>query len=152
ETKVDASASAAPTQASDMELEFWRSVKDTRKVEELNAYLSNYPNGVFKAIALARIAKLESGAGDATRNLTADTSALEDVADLVSEDKIGLDRGQRRDAQRRLTKLGFDVHVNGKFDDETRAVIKRWQAVRGYPATGYLNKAQHSALIGEQLA
>jgi len=152
--KADAAASAAPanTQASDMELEFWRSVKDTRKVEELNAYLTNYPNGVFKAIALARIAKLENAGTDATRNLTADTSAVEDEADQVSEDKIGLDRGQRRDAQRRLTKLGFDVHVNGKFDDETRGVIKRWQAVRGYPATGYLNKAQHTALIGEQLA
>jgi len=70
----------------------------------------------------------------------------------VSEDKIGLDRGQRRDAQRRLTKLGFDVNASGKFDDATRAVIKRWQAVRGYPATGYLNKAQHTALLGEQLA
>ena len=77
---------------------------------------------------------------------------MEDEADQVSEDKIGLDRGQRRDAQRRLTKLGFDVHVSGKFDDETRGVIKRWQAVRGYPSTGYLNKAQHAALIGEQLA
>jgi hypothetical protein len=154
DTKADAAANAAPvnTQASDMELEFWRSVKDTRKVEELNAYLTNYPNGVFKAIALARIAKLQGGDTDATRNLTVDTSSVEDEANQVSEDKIGLDRGQRRDAQRRLTKLGFDVSASGKFDDATRAVIKRWQAVRGYPATGYLNKAQHTALIGEQLA
>jgi uncharacterized membrane protein YgcG len=154
DTKADAAANAAPanTQASDMELEFWRSVKDTRKVEELNAYLTNYPNGVFKAIALARIAKLQGGEVDATRNLTVDTSAVEDEADQVAEDKIGLDRGQRRDAQRRLTKLGFDVSASGKFDDATRAVIKRWQAVRGYPSTGYLNKAQHTALIGEQLA
>lgn len=154
ETGPDASASAAPAsnQASDMELEFWRSVKDTRKVEELNAYLSNFPNGAFKAIALARIAKLQSGDTDATRNLTPDTSSVDDEADQVSEDKIGLDRGQRRDAQRRLTRLGFDVRVTGKFDEETRGVIKRWQAVRGYPATGYLNKAQHAALIGEQLA
>ena len=152
ETKLDASANAAPTVASDMELEFWRSVKDTNKTEELNAYLTNYPNGVFKALALARIAKLDSGDADATRNLAIDTSTVSDEADQVSEDKIGLDRGQRRDAQRRLTKLGFDVHVTGKFDDDTRSVIKRWQAVRGYPATGYLNKAQHKALLGEQLA
>ncbi len=147
-----AAATPAGNQASDVELEFWRSVKDTRKVEELNAYLGSYPNGVFKAIALARIAKLQGGATDATRNLTADTSAVEDEADQVSEDKIGLDRSQRRDAQRRLTRLGFDVHASGRFDDETRGVIKRWQAARGYPATGYLNKAQHTALIGEQLA
>ena len=51
--------------------------------------------------------------------------------------------------QRRLTGLGFDVKATGKFDDETRSVIKRWQAARGYPATGYLNKLQHKALLSE---
>src|SRR6267378_7567314 len=33
--------------ASEVELEFWRSIKDSRKTEELNAYLTNYPNGTF---------------------------------------------------------------------------------------------------------
>ena len=51
--------------------------------------------------------------------------------------------------QRRLTGLGFDIRVSGKFDDETRGVIKRWQAARGYPATGYLNQLQHRALVSE---
>ena len=69
----------------------------------------------------------------------------------MAEDQIGSTAATRRDVQRRLTKLGFDVHVNGKFDDETRNVIKRWQAVRGYPSTGFLNKAQHTALLSENL-
>ena len=86
-----------------------------------------------------------------TRNLTADSS-LSDEADQAAEDQIGLERGTRRDVQRRLTKLGFDVHVTGKFDDDTRNVIKRWQAARGYPSTGFLNKAQHTALLSENLA
>ena len=152
--KADAPATTAAAPASDMELEFWRSVKDSRKVEELNAYVTNYPNGAFKPLALTRIAKLQGGdtSPDATRNLTVDTSSLSDEADQVAEDQIRLDRGTRRDVQRRLTKLGFDVHVNGKFDDETRNVIKRWQAARGYPGTGFLNKAQHTALISENLA
>jgi peptidoglycan hydrolase-like protein with peptidoglycan-binding domain len=51
--------------------------------------------------------------------------------------------------QHRLTGLGFDTKANGRFDDETRAVIKRWQAARGYPATGFLNTLQHKALVGE---
>jgi len=51
--------------------------------------------------------------------------------------------------QRRLTGLGFDVKATGKFDDETRSVMRRWQAARGYPATGYLNKLQHKALLSE---
>jgi peptidoglycan hydrolase-like protein with peptidoglycan-binding domain len=99
-------------------------------------------------MALARIAKLQSGdTSNPTRNLS---DASND--DRVAEDQIGLDKGQRRDVQRRLTRLGFDVHVTGKFDDETRGVIKRWQAVRGYPDTGYLSKEQHAALISENLA
>ncbi len=57
--------------ASDVELEFWRSVKDSNKPEELNAYLTNYPNGTFKSLALARITSLQDGPSITTRNLTA---------------------------------------------------------------------------------
>jgi len=51
--------------------------------------------------------------------------------------------------QRRLNGLGFDTKVSGAFNDDTRTVIKRWQAARGYPSTGYLNKPQHKALLSE---
>jgi uncharacterized caspase-like protein len=140
----------------DVELEFWRSVKDSNKPEELNAYVTNYPNGQFKSLALARIAALENGtsASTATRNLTPgiDPATFTEDASQVTEDQIGLDKGQRRDVQRRLTGLGFDTKASGKFDDETRSVIKRWQAARGYPSTGYLNKLQHKALLSEIVA
>ncbi|MDA9396587.1 peptidase [Bradyrhizobium sp. CCBAU 45394] len=148
----DAAASASVVaQAGEVELEFWRSIKDTNKVEELNAYLTNYPNGTFKPLALARIAALQDGPSTTTRNLTAgvDPATFTDTADQVSEDQIGLDKNQRRDVQRRLTGLGFDVRATGKFDEETRTVIKRWQAARGYPTTGYLNKLQHKAMQSE---
>jgi Caspase domain/Putative peptidoglycan binding domain len=137
--------------ASDVELEFWRSVKDSNKPDELNAYLTSYPNGTFKSIALARIASLQNGPSTTTRNLSTeiDPATFTQEADQTSEDQIGLDKSQRRDVQRRLTGLGFDIKATGKFDDETRTVIKRWQAARGYPSTGYLNKLQHKALISE---
>jgi peptidoglycan hydrolase-like protein with peptidoglycan-binding domain len=66
-----------------------------------------------------------------------------------TEDRIGLDKRKRRDVQRGLTRLGFDTKVNGKFDEQTRAVIARWQAARGYPKTGFLNTLQHQALATE---
>jgi len=143
--------STPPGPASDVELEFWRSVKDSNKPEELNAYLTSYPNGTFKSLALARIASLQNGPSTTTRNLTTevDPATFTEEADQTSEDQIGLDKGQRRDVQRRLTGLGFDVKVTGKFDDQTRSVIRRWQAARGYPATGYLNNLQHKALLSE---
>jgi hypothetical protein len=122
------SVASGPT--SEVELEFWRSIKDSNKPEELNAYLTNYPNGQFKSLALT----------------------FSDAADQTAEDQIGLDRGQRRDLQRRLTALGFDTRVNGKFDEQTRAVIARWQAARGYPKTGFINALQLKALQSEIVA
>jgi peptidoglycan hydrolase-like protein with peptidoglycan-binding domain len=138
----------------DVELEFWRSVKESNKPEELNAYLTNYPNGQFKSLALARIASLENGPSTATRNLTTgvDPATFTDEANQTTEDQIGLEKGQRRDVQRRLNGLGFDTKVTGKFDESTRAVITRWQAARGYPKSGYLNKLQHKALLAEIVA
>ncbi len=143
----------------DVELEFWRSIKETNKPEELNAYLSSYPNGQFKSLALARIASLGDSSGNGsgsnnsnpqTRNLTSvDPATFNAETNQVTEDQIGLDKGQRRDVQRRLNGLGFDTKVNGKFDEATRAVIMRWQAARGYPKSGYLNQLQHKALLTE---
>ena len=140
--------------APEVELEFWRSIKDSNKPEELNAYLTSYPNGQFKSLALARIASLQDGPSTATRNLTTgiDPATFTNEATQVTEDQISLDKGQRRDVQRRLTGLGFDTRVTGKFDEQTRAVITRWQAARGYPSTGFLNKLQHKALLGEIVA
>jgi uncharacterized caspase-like protein len=145
---------ASASSGSDVELEFWRSIKESNKPEEFNAYLTNYPNGQFKSLALARIASLQDGPSTTTRNLTTgvDPATFKDEATQTTEDQIGLDKGQRRDVQRRLTGLGFDTKVTGKFDDSTRAVINRWQAARGYPKSGFLNKLQHKALLTEIVA
>jgi uncharacterized caspase-like protein len=139
---------------SEIELEFWRSVKDANKPEELNAYLTNYPNGTFKSLALARIASLQDGPSTTTRNLTTETdpATFTEEADQTAEDQLGLDRNQRRDVQHRLTGLGFDTKASGKFDEATRGVITRWQAARGYPKTGFLNKYQLKALQTEIVA
>src|SRR5882672_8559307 len=145
-------ASTSPN--SDVEVEFWRSVRESNKPEELNAYLTNYPNGQFKSLALARIASLQDGPSTQTRNLTTgiDPATFTEQSNQTTEDQIGLDKGQRRDVQRRLNGLGFDTKVTGKFDEPTRSVITRWQAARGYPKSGYLNKLQHKALLTEIVA
>jgi len=147
-------ALASTSSGTDVELEFWRSVKESNKPEELNAYLTAYPNGQFKPLALARIASLENGPSTTTRNLTTgiDPATFTAEANQVTEDQISLDKGQRRDVQRRLNGLGFDTKVTGKFDDDTRSVIRRWQAARGYPSSGFLNNYQHKALLSEIVA
>jgi peptidoglycan hydrolase-like protein with peptidoglycan-binding domain len=81
-----------------------------------------------------------------------DPTASADQATQQTEDQIGLDKRKRRDVQRRLTGLGFDTKINGKFDEPTRAVIARWQAARGYPGSGFLNTPQHQALLTESVS
>ena len=81
-----------------------------------------------------------------------DPATFTEEANQTTEDQIGLNRVQRRNLQKRLTALGFDTRLTGKFDDETRAVITRWQAARGYPTSGFLNKLQHKALLSEPVA
>lgn len=83
---------------------------------------------------------------------SADPAASVHEATQETEDQIGLNKGKRRDVQRRLTRVGFDTKVNGRFDKSTRAVITRWQAARGYPKTGFLDTLQHQALLTESVS
>jgi hypothetical protein len=57
---------AAPLHAqSPGEIAFWESVRDSRNPSELRAYLQQYPNGTFKALAEARLAAMgKAGAAD----------------------------------------------------------------------------------------
>jgi peptidoglycan hydrolase-like protein with peptidoglycan-binding domain len=102
---------------------------------------------------LGILASADAKAGPSTtaRDLSAsvDPATFTDEATQQTEDQIGLDKRKRRDVQRRLTRLGFDTKVNGKFDESTRAVITRWQGARGYPKTGFLNTLQNKALLTE---
>jgi peptidoglycan hydrolase-like protein with peptidoglycan-binding domain len=95
-----------------------------------------------------------AGPSTTDRELVAsiDPATSADEATQETEDQIGLNKAKRRDVQRRLTGLGFDTKVNGRFDAQTRAVITRWQAARGYPGTGFLNTLQHQALLTESVS
>src|SRR6476620_9641501 len=96
----------------------------------------------------------KAGPSTTIRDLSAsvDPATFTDEATQETEDQVGLNKGKRRDVQRRLTGLGFDTKVNGRFDKSTRAVIVRWQAARGYPQTGFLNTLQHQALLTESVS
>ena len=105
---TDAPNTPAPTAtaASEVELEFWRSIKDSNKIEELNAYLSNYPSGTFKSIALSRIASLQDGPSNTTRNLT---TGVVDPADVLRRRHPG-DRRQARPRQEAAPRRAAPPH------------------------------------------
>ena len=104
---------------------------------------------VLGILVSANVAKAGPSTTDRDLVASADPAIVADEATQETEDRIGLDKAKRRGVQRRMTRLGFDTKINGKFDDPTRAVIARWQAARGYPRTGFLNEMQYQALLTE---
>jgi peptidoglycan hydrolase-like protein with peptidoglycan-binding domain len=99
---------------------------------------------------LASANAVEAGLSTTPREVASvDTATISDEATQETEDQIGLTKITRREVQGRLTTLGFDTKVNGKFDESTRGAITRWQEEHAYPKTGFLNIAQHTALLEE---
>ena len=107
---------------------------------------------VLGILVSTNVAKAGPSTTDRDLLASADPTIFVHEATQETEDKAGFDKGKRRDVQRRLTRLGFDTKVNGRFDKSTRAVITRWQAARGYPKTGYLDTLQHQALLTESIS
>ena len=107
---------------------------------------------VLGILVSANVAKAGPSTTDRDLLASVDPTTFVHEATQETEDQIGLDKGKRRDVQRRLTRLGFDTKVNGRFDESTRSVITRWQTARGYPKTGFLNTLQHQALLTESVS
>jgi hypothetical protein len=107
---------------------------------------------VLGILVSTNVAKAGPSTTDRDQLASVDPATVAHEATQETEDQIGLDKGKRRDVQRRLTGLGFDTKVNGRFDKPTRAVITRWQAARGYPKTGFLDTLQHQALLTESIS
>jgi peptidoglycan hydrolase-like protein with peptidoglycan-binding domain len=107
---------------------------------------------VLGILVSANVAKAGPSMTDRDLLASADPATLVPEATQVTEDQVGLDKAKRRDVQRRLTRLGFNTKVNGRFDKSTRTAITRWQAARGYPKTGFLDPLQHQALLTESVS
>jgi peptidoglycan hydrolase-like protein with peptidoglycan-binding domain len=107
---------------------------------------------VLGILAGVNVAKAGPSTADREQVASVDPATTADEATQETEDQIGLNKAKRRDVQRRLTRLGFDTKINGRFDEQTRAVIARWQAARGYPKTGFLNTLQHQTLLTESVS
>ena len=107
---------------------------------------------VLGVLAGANTAKAGPSTALREESASVKTASIPDEATRETEDQIGLTRATRREVQRRLARLGFETRVNGKFDKSTRASITRWQEKHDYPRTGYLNTAQHTALLNESVA
>ena len=153
ETNSPASSNdAVATPAVDKEIVFWQSIQASNSPAQFQAYLDQYPNGTFAALARTRIDELKAKPAEASRSsdqvaaLTApDTSvpAAEEV-----ERSIGMTRQGRSRVQLALTLLGYNTGgTDGVLGAKSRTAISAWQTDRAETATGYLTAKQHTALL-----
>lgn len=101
-------------------------------------YLTAYPAGAFATEAQARIEALEAEA----------TGAEDRAAAEAAEAALNLGELARKLIEQRLEGLDFQPgEVDGVFDDRTRRAIRRFQAARGLPESGYLDQASMVGLL-----
>jgi peptidoglycan hydrolase-like protein with peptidoglycan-binding domain len=105
----------------------------------------------FVLVIVAGVPSADAGLSTAVRETSTSVETVTDeaISNQQTEDQIGLTKVERRDLQRRLTKLGFGTKISGEFDDSTRAAIARWQERNGLPKTGFLDPVQHEMLLSE---
>ncbi|GJD98790.1 caspase family protein [Methylobacterium isbiliense] len=125
-----------------LEIKLWEAAERSNTTEDYKAYLEAHPNGYFAQIARNRIAR----AGGAGRQAVAETD-LKEPGTAKSEGDLKLSPRERTETQMRLRALGFDPGgASGTFGPGTRRALTNWQKTRQLPESGYLTKAQQTAL------
>jgi len=130
---LDAEGDAPPPVAgpSPEELALWQAVQELNTTGAYNAYLTQYPQGTFRAEARAAL----DGLAEAPVDPLAEAEAVEAA--------LGLSRTARQQIQRDLTLLDYNTRgIDGIFGPGTRGAIRGWQEARGFAVTGFLTGPQ----------
>lgn len=109
----------------------WNKATQANSVAAYNAYLRDWPNGAFREEAKQQIAELQFDA-ERVRN---------SVQARNEEQGMNLNFVARQLTERRLDQLGMKPgKVDGQFDENTRAALRRFQDARGLRVSGYLDE------------
>ncbi len=119
----------------------WDNVTAEDTVEAYQTYLDRYPGGAFADRAKIRIDELAR----------ADQRRIEQEAARREEERVAGGGLTRLLAEQRLAQLGLDPgNVDGNFDADARAAIRRYQETRGLTVTGYLDEATVVRMLAGQ--
>jgi hypothetical protein len=107
----------------EMEIAYWNSVRDTKSVAALQAYLDRYPRGTFAGLARAMIADQgQKQGGPATSNITVaskDPAVAPKTQTTLPDDERTLVRSLRKELER----VGCITDAEGGWDDRTKQAL-----------------------------
>ncbi|MDH3264729.1 MAG: peptidoglycan-binding protein [Paracoccaceae bacterium] len=116
----------------------WDRARERNTIAAYREYLAAQPRGAFREAAGDRITELEREA--------------ENAEPIRTEEALGLNPFTRNLIEARLDALGLRPgRVDGTFDDNTRRAIRRYQAARNLPATGYLTQDTVVRLLADSI-
>ncbi len=122
--------------ASARDRELWEEAVARGTASGYRRYLVAFPGGAFREEAEARLAALEREA--------------EFAQEARAEEAMNLSPGTRRVIEARLNGLGLRPGpVDGVFDEETRRAIRRYQAARNLPESGYVSDQMMVQLMAD---
>jgi peptidoglycan hydrolase-like protein with peptidoglycan-binding domain len=142
------------------DMAFWDSVKGSRNPADYEAYLEQFPAGIFARLARNRLAELEAEARQVAsmprpsapapvRSEAPPPTAAAPTPEAV-EAALDLSREDWRNLQRALTALSFDtLGADGRPGQDTRRAIAAWQTSKRQKATGYLADLQQELILSE---
>lgn len=113
----------------------WQRAQAINTIEAYQAYISSFPRGQFVPNARQRIGALQP-------------NPIQQAGSI--EDALRLSVSQRKNIQRNLTDLGYELgEIDGIFGRSTRSAIVLWQERNQLPQTGFITQPQLGRL-GQQ--
>src|SRR4029077_976925 len=82
---------AGQTGTQEVELEFWRSIKDGNDADDFDLYVKQFPDGIYAALAKRKSAKI--------RGVTSEETATKGAQAAAEQEKKELEEAARREAE-----------------------------------------------------
>lgn len=138
---LDAEQRSVRAEAEARDRAAWDVARATDTERAYRTYIDTNPNGAFHDQARARINQI---LGNAVPNDTQITRLQ------AQEDALNIPPVTRSLIEQRLTALQLQPgRIDGRFDENTRRAIRRYQRARGLDVTGYLNESTLVRLLAE---
>lgn len=116
----------------------WQDARAVGSAEALQAFLQQYPDGVYAAEARKQLAELQA----------ASAPQVDPQQARAEERSVIRTKVVRLLVEQRLLQLGLKPgRVDGDFDDRTRAAITRFQRANGLPVSGFVTRATAARLL-----
>lgn len=133
-------AEAAADEKARRERDTFRVAREVDQPKAYRDYLGEYPEGIYRDQALARLDAIENA--ERRKAMNAKNRKIEQALELSKEDRLSVEQ--------RLRILGFETGPqDGKLDQNARSAIKGYQASRGLEDTGFLNRRTVVTLVRE---